>query len=54
MSLTFAIRIIYWSRPTSHLSSRVLASSTADLLAFLVLKVMVTLTMTFALGVLHW
>ena len=39
----FAIRVIYWSRQTSHLSSSVLASSTAKL-CFLVLKVMVTLT----------
>ena len=27
MTLIFAISIIYWSRPTSHLSSSVLASS---------------------------
>ena len=30
MTLTFAIKVIYWSRPTYHLSSSVLASSTAN------------------------
>ena len=31
MTLTFAIMVTYWSRPISHLSSSVLASSTAEL-----------------------
>ena len=34
MALTFAIRVICWSRPTSHLSTGVLASSTAELKLF--------------------
>ena len=31
MTLTFVIRVIYWSRQIPHLSSSVLASSTAEL-----------------------
>ena len=53
MTLTFAIRVIYWSRPTPHLRWKVLASSTAKL-CILVLKVLVILTMTFALSVIYW
>ena len=53
MTLTFAIRVIYRSRPTSHLNSSVLASSTAEIKAFLVLKDMVTLTMTFVSSVIY-
>ena len=34
MNLTFSIWVVYWSRPTSHLSSRVLVLSTAELLFF--------------------
>ena len=48
MTLIFAIRVIYWSRPTSHLSSKCSSLKHCQIISFLVLKVMVTLTMTFA------
>ena len=50
---TFAIRVIYWSRP--NIPSKFKGSSLkhCQIISFLVLKVMVTLTMTFAHSVIY-